>query len=145
MGRPLTGGLGLLFIGGYCEAAQCFYCPSHRGEHPVERYLEMWSRPGGQPIYSNYHYAGHRHWDTGFARTWRNADRLVIATDGLRTASDFNHGNGMNVLYGDASVRWNSAAAAILPLLPLDAKESGPPEDYFAIWDNIQTSPLAFE
>lgn len=139
-------GLGLLFKGGYCAAPQCFYCPSHRGEHPVERYLGMWNRPGGQPIYSNYHYAGHRHWSTGNPRTWRNADRLVVATDGLRTTSDFNHGNGMNVLYGDASVRWSGAAASILPLLPTESKEMGPPdEDYFSIWDNLQGPPVSFE
>ena len=31
---------------------------------------------------------------------------LVLATDGLRTRSDFSHETGMNVLAGDGSVRW---------------------------------------
>lgn len=142
-GKEVQGwdGLGLLFKWGYCTAPQCFYCPSHHGEHPVERYLEDWHRPRmGRPIYGNYHYAGHRDWGSGQLRTWQNADRLVIATDGLRTASDFNHDSGMNVLYGDGSVRWNTSGASILPLLPRGSEkyDQFPGETYYGIWDNIQ-------
>lgn len=139
-GEDAWDGLGLLYKKGYCTSPQCFYCPSHRGEHPVERYLERWSQPGGEPIYTNYHYSGHRHWDSGIHRTWRDVDRLVVASDGLRTASDFNHGNGMNVLYGDASVRWSTAATAILPLLPERPMqwEYNPSHDYNSIWQRIE-------
>jgi hypothetical protein len=31
---------------------------------------------------------------------------VVILTDGLRTQADFNHGNGLNRLFGDLSVEW---------------------------------------
>jgi hypothetical protein len=133
-------GLGILFYREYCGAVECFYCPSHRGDHPAERYIEHWHVPNGERIYMNYHYAGHRHWEgEGRPRLLRNPDRMVLATDGLRTASDFNHEIGMNILYGDASVRWSEFGQAIVPLLP-DGEVNGTVEadQYKTIWRTIE-------
>lgn len=135
-------GLGLLYKLDYCGAAECFYCPSHRGDHPAERYADQWDKPGKEPIYANYHYAGHRHWDgNGRIRTMSHPERMVIASDGLRTMSDFNHRNGMNVLYGDASVRWSGAGMSIFPLLPEGELADGQQaERYNSIWTTIHES-----
>jgi prepilin-type N-terminal cleavage/methylation domain-containing protein len=132
-------GLGLLFSMGYCSAAECFYCPSHRGDHPMQRYIDQWDSPGDEPIYANYHYAGHRHWDGDTrVRTMTRPDRMIIASDGLRTVSDFNHVNGMNAVYGDASVRWIETGLAIIPLLP-DGEIHNPydAEQYNSIWKTL--------
>lgn len=129
-------GLGRIFALGYCTAPQCFYCPSHRGDHPIERYSEQWQNPGGRPIYINYHYAGNKYWESGLNRLWHQPDQLVIATDGLRTVDDFNHETGMNVLYGDASVRWTNRVGEIVDMLP-DGPTSE--EEYNSIWRRIQS------
>ncbi len=109
-------GLGLLYSRGYCPAPGVFYCPSHMGDHPSERYPnDLWKDPGTKPIYSNYHYAGDVEW--GESAHPRSIDSvLVLATDGLRTTSDFNHETGLNVLAGDGSVRWRDILPSILQL-----------------------------
>jgi len=109
--RPQDGwdGLGLLFGYGYIGAMQVFYSPSHHGDHPLSRYEDQWHNPTGQRIYVNYHYGGHVDWSNHQRmRSLLAGDSIVIATDGLRTRSDFNHRVGMNLLRGDGSVRWRS-------------------------------------
>lgn len=131
-------GLGLLYSLMYCGAPQCFYCPSHQGNHPYERYANDWIPFGPSvPIFTNYHYAGHTEW-TG-ARRRRSLDEgysLVLATDGLRTKSDFNHVHGMNVLRADGSVRWREDTEHILGLLPSD-DFAPPPADYVTLWNEL--------
>lgn len=128
-------GLGLLHVMEYCRAVECYYCPSHTGEHPIDRYADDWKSPQSEPIYINYHYAGHIDWDTRRRRSFRLSPDFVIASDGLRTTSDFNHGRGMNILFGDASVEWRGSALAIYELLPEDALPGSMQEDvYRNIW-----------
>lgn len=118
---PVTGewdGWGILFRDQYCAAVECYYCPSHLGEHPIERYYESWYFFDGEPIYTNFHYSGNIEWQTGDPRYLHRGEKLVLATDGLRTASDFNHVTGMNALHGDGAVRWVEDAEEILSLLP---------------------------
>lgn len=98
-------GLGLLYSLHYLNSHEAFYCPSHSGDHPEERYLDNWEHGTGT-IYTNYHYAGHINWLTGERRRFHRGERLVLLTDGLRRRSDFNHRIGLNVLRGDGSVRW---------------------------------------
>ncbi len=116
-------GLGLLYSRGYCKAPGVFYCPSHTGDHPSERYSnDRWKDPGTEPIYSNYHYAGDVEWgESGRARSIDTV--LVLATDGLRTTSDFNHKTGMNVLAGDGSVRWRDILPSFYLQLSVDPDE----------------------
>jgi hypothetical protein len=134
-------GLGRLFADHYCDAAECFYCPSHHGNHPYERYARQWANPmPWQPIFTNYHYAGHMDWKAlTRRRNMLDGYRLVLATDGLRTASDFNHVTGMNVLRGDGSVRWRDDNENIFSLLPRTELESIDPR-YVDLWDIVGDS-----
>ena len=108
-------GLGWLQGGRFVNSPEVFYCPSHYGEHPYERYQDIFHRyrdfdaAAAEPIYTNYQYAGDIDWANESQPNRRRRltdENLVIATDGLRTLSDFNHLVGMNVLRGDSSVAW---------------------------------------
>ena len=94
-------GLGLLYSGHYCSAHQAFDCPSHHGDHHIDRYANLWDQSLGTiPIYTNFHYCGDMDWKTDARRRLEDGNELVLLTDGLRSTRDFNHGNGMNVLCG---------------------------------------------
>ena len=111
-------GLGLLFRYHYFDSPEGFYCPSHRGENPWERYAGHWHN-ATDTLWTNYHYAGHRGETINEQRTLRSGERQVLVTDGLRRADDFSHRVGMNVLRGDGSVRWRDDVElyALLPRL----------------------------
>lgn len=130
-------GLGILYSGHYCQAHQVFYCPSHHGNHPMERYADLWDQAlGSIPIYTNFHYCGDMDWNTHAKRRLEDGNNLVLLTDGLRSAQDFNHDKGMNVLRGDGSVRWTDRVANIVDVLPLH--ESLPPgPDYQLLWNQV--------
>lgn len=135
-------GIGLLFEGHYCGAPECYYCPSHHGEHPVERYSEMWGMNISCSIFSNYHYAGDIEWGLGPNQNRRNileGHSLVLATDGLRTDKDFNHLTGMNVLRADGSVRWRDDTEDILKQLP-KSEDDMPETSWPAIWADVGDS-----
>jgi prepilin-type N-terminal cleavage/methylation domain-containing protein len=130
-------GLGLLYSENYCTASDCFYCPSHQGNHPPERYAASWrSRNSNGAIFTNFHYAGHRDWEKDRPRTLNDGHEMVLATDGLRTARDFNHLSGMNVLRGDCSVRWREDVDQLYEVLPRDDNDP-PSADYSSIWDVV--------
>lgn len=133
-------GLGILFSQHYCDAAECFYCPSHHGKHPYEKYANLWNGPNSvAPIYTNYHYAGHMEWksDNPRRRSLVDGDTLVLLTDGLRTANDFNHVLGMNSLRGDGSVRWRDDTESIYAILPKNDKDQ-PTAEYLSLWDLVE-------
>jgi hypothetical protein len=148
-------GLGLLFKRSYCAQPACFYCPSHHGDHPYERYANDWwdrsdladsNESVDGPIYMNYHYGGDRSWDPGNQvrrRLYdaRNGSQLVIATDGLRTVSDFNHVVGLNVLRSDGAVSWLSSGPKVRVYLPT-VDENGltvsGEEEYTGLWNFIE-------
>jgi prepilin-type N-terminal cleavage/methylation domain-containing protein len=111
-------GLGRIYALHYLDTPETFYCPSHAGEHPKERYLETWDSRSGT-IYTNYHYAGHINWETGEIRSFHQGHRLVLLTDGLRRRSDLNHRTGLNILRGDGSVQWKDLPT-LLARLPID-------------------------
>ncbi len=132
-------GWGLLYSQHYCASIECYYCPSHLGEHPMDRYYEEWQHPTGVPIYTNYHYSGDREWDTNKLRSLHRTSDLALATDGLRTASDFNHLTGMNILYADGSVRWYDGAEEIVDQLPereISTQEEA--DRYVEIWHMVE-------
>ncbi len=134
-------GLGLLYSKGYCTAPGVFYCPSHTGDHPSERYHGMWEDAGSEIIYSNYQYAGHLKWDDPNSPVRFIDDaRLVIATDGLRTSLDFNHETGMNVLSGDGSVIWRDDPGIVYANLPQELIDdpAAAQETYRDLWRAIE-------
>jgi hypothetical protein len=141
-------GLGRLhaYLGQSCE---CMYCPSHRGKHPRETYVERLRNPGNETIYTNYHYCGHvQHWRDPSDPLHNTPTRLdagrevVLLTDGMRTIEDFNHGTGLNQLFGDLSVEWfrdsevpGESIRAMLPQGDLQASADG--TTISAIWSML--------
>lgn len=136
-------GIGHLYAGRYCGAAECFYCPSHHGEHPFEAYQADLENPGAAMIFSNYHYAGHLTWNAEKVRVRRleAGYDTVLVTDGLRTASDFNHGNGFNLLRADLAVEWKGdffrEIFNQLPLAPGMPAATATPL-YSLLWNEIE-------
>ncbi|MEE8156229.1 MAG: DUF1559 domain-containing protein [Phycisphaerales bacterium] len=144
-------GLGWLYRWGHVNSADVFYCPSHVGEHPYDRYQDLYPRYrrvdviATTPIYTNYQYAGDKDWandDQPERRRRLTDENLIIATDGLRTVLDFNHVVGMNVLRGDSSVTWreDQSTHEVRDLLPTSTAstddETDP--DYNDIWGLIE-------
>ncbi len=119
-------GLGHLFRWHYCSAPETYYCPSHEGEHTLDKCPEMWkSEPSNKVLYGNYHYVGHKNWRTGRLNSLLRGEKLILVTDGLRTKMDYSHGVGYNELRGDGSVAWRDDAKvptqlAILPPTDID-------------------------
>jgi prepilin-type N-terminal cleavage/methylation domain-containing protein len=102
-------GLGRLLprCSGYLDSATCLYCPSHRGEHTEDRYDSALRNPkGAERAFSNYHYRGDSDFETGKRYRMTNGHDFLIASDGLRTKSDFNHRIGLNLLHGDLAITW---------------------------------------
>jgi competence protein ComGC len=133
-------GLGLLYRLDYCRAPECFYCPSHTGTHSADRY--DWRLYESERIYTNYHYSGHVSWmDPTRRRSLNEGLKLVLATDALSQA-DWNHGDGMNMLRGDGSVRWfaDTSADGFVNRLPVAAGAPPPPE-FRSIWGELESQP----
>lgn len=108
-------GLGWLFQSEYVKSPEVFYCPSHKGENSFAAYEDNWFNWGAEVV-GNYHFralTGERAYLQSL-----NPNTALIA-DGMRTANDFNHRIGSNVLYADLSVQWvpdqNGQIAQILP------------------------------
>ena len=63
---------------------------------------------------------------------------VLLLTDGLRTRSDFNHGSGLNRMFGDLSVEWWADTANhlrdSLPETAL-ATDPGGQDRYSRIWE----------
>jgi len=136
-------GFGRLYELGFCDCASVFYSPSHRGDHPYERYASIWERPGGfnDFIYTNYHYAGHVDWVDKRPRRLTDDD-LVLASDGLRTRSDLNHTDGLHLLSVDGSVQWEGELDPLLAILksdpPSNAEERAVYGDLWTILESFQ-------
>ncbi|MDP7009495.1 MAG: prepilin-type N-terminal cleavage/methylation domain-containing protein [Phycisphaerales bacterium] len=120
-------GLGRLAQWHYCDSPDCFYCPSHEGEHQLSKLADEWyegTRKTNNALYTNYQYVGHKDWRKNTRRRLLEGSKLVLATDSLRTKDDFSHGSGMNMLLGDGSVSWRDDVR-IRPQLPFAPLESG--------------------
>jgi len=129
--RPTYDGLGLLWEKRYVESARCFYCPAHHHHHTFETdgaYYESLDGDFPRRIYSNYHFTGPCRLDEsgqvvpGGFRSLNRAGRLVLVTDSLRSAEDFNHDDGINVLYSDGSTIWEAdTGSRMRRSLPLES------------------------
>ncbi len=143
-------GLGWLHQGRFITSPEILYCPSHYGQHPYERYQDLYQRyrqfdaVATEPIFTNYQYAGDTDWANENQPNRRRRltdENLIIATDGLRTVSDFNHQVGMNVLRGDSSVAWHEDRSThrVRNLLPMGAATGDDPDpNYDTIWGLIE-------
>lgn len=92
-------GIGQLYFAGYLDAPGVFYCPSHRGAHPLKRYASRWADEPGE-IVGNYQL---RALTGGLFVT---SQSQAMLTDGLRSQADYNHRIGSNVLRTDMAVTW---------------------------------------
>ena len=102
-------GLGYLIGYSYLPAPKVFYCPSHRGNHPYSRYrdeFKLWNHSGQRTV-GNYHYRGLG--PNGTPMLWSiSPSGASLVSDGLKTQSDINHNDGVNVLRADLGVFWFS-------------------------------------
>lgn len=126
LGRPNAwDGVGWLYNNGFLGNPEVYYCPSHRGQHPFERYSERWRSPGSGEVFINFHYRGLLPERGPIELTPLSLfpnlrqHRVIIMTDGLRTRSDYSHVIGSNVLGLDMSVQWfPDDSRSIFELLP---------------------------
>lgn len=138
-------GLGHLYIMGYCGNNICFHCPSHSNIHTPDRYHQHYNNADGEePIFTNFHYIGDWDWKQDRFNRLTEGERLPLVTDGLRTAADYNHGEGMNVLRADFSVIWyDDVSGRVRRLVPTDVEPEGHAdlEDTYAeLWDVFRGS-----
>lgn len=96
-------GLGVLYRTNYLKTPGLYYCPSHSGDHPLDRYANLWEQPSGE-IVGNYHFRG----QDGDGRTnlFNMLSNSALTADGMRTQDDYNHAVGMNVLRAGGHVAW---------------------------------------
>ena len=137
-------GLGLLWYpegGGYLDNCNCLFCPSHHGHHLLADAQEKLNSPsnfpntnlGDEKLYCNYQYSGDQFKN---GKNSNKHERLffndahhqnsIILTDGMRTASDFNHINGGNALSTVGSIEWFAPTKSMgynLSNLPVDQTE----------------------
>ncbi len=115
--RPTYDGLGRLWENRYIESPRCLYCPAHHHDHDFESHAAYYDSIDGsfiRRIHSNYHFTGPWKFDdtgqpvVGAFRSLNRAGRLLLVTDSLRSVEDFNHEDGINVLYSDGSTFWEA-------------------------------------
>jgi type II secretory pathway pseudopilin PulG len=129
-------GIGWLYAMEYLSSPAVFYCPSHRGNHPMARYASLWSDSSLGAVVANYHYRGAE----GTSNLYMMNPRTALVADGMRTQADYNHRVGTNVLRADISVEWFSDPAGLLgQLLPLNEGEIGAADKVITAWDTLDS------
>lgn len=133
--RAVWDGLGLLYAQDYLAAAKVFYCPSHDGEHPFNRYVDSF-RNERDVIYGNYQYRG---MGANFAKRLDQIEpaRSALITDGLRTAEDLNHARGVNLARADLSIVWHSDPGQELPMLLSAGRNPSSPGAVTSAWASL--------
>ncbi len=130
-------GIGRLYSKAYLSDPGAYYCPSHTGDHPFERYQNLWNRHSRDQLFGNYHYRGILNFSTLPSDPIDRHDRdtihaenpagISILADGLRTKSDFSHLTGSNLLMNDLSVAWmTDERQRLYSMLPDHATENWP-------------------
>lgn len=118
--QPRYDGLGRLWELRYLDSPRCLYCPAHHHEHTFESHEPYFKSIDGsfaRRLYSNYHFTGP--WrvgpegqvEQGGFRSLNRGGRLVLVTDALRSREEFNHDDGMNVLFSDGATAWEADTA----------------------------------
>lgn len=130
-------GLGWLYSTETLPSQEIFYCPSHHGDHPFERYEPMWRRQGNKEIVGNYHFRGEGPNGRTTRLSFIEPSRSAIAADGMRTIADYNHRVGLNVLRADLSLFWMpDANGAIADYLTYEGREWNYAE-FDLLWDQL--------
>lgn len=128
-------GLGLLYVGEYLDAPGIFYCPSHHGEHPMQRYIAVWPRFNTGTVVGNYQFRG------GHRATLDGSRTQAVIADGMRSVSDYNHQIGANFWRGDMSLHWFSDPGSTLAtVLPLEPNDPAAPAKVDQAWTRLDQS-----
>ena len=128
-------GLGLLYVGEYLDAPGIFYCPSHHGEHPMQRYIAAWPRFNAGAVIGNYQFRG------GHRATLDGSRTQAVIADGMRSVSDYNHQIGANFWRGDMSLHWFSDPASTLAtMLPVEPNDPAAPAKVDQAWTRLDQS-----
>jgi len=135
-------GLGILFDRDYLGASGVFYCPSHTGQHPFSRYVNLWDDPSvtttGE-IISNFQYRGYSLGVTKLSLIQIIRPTPALISDGLRTRDEYNHRVGANVLRGDLSVFWfkDPGGSLVAEDLPVAENDSEAPRKIITAWGRL--------
>lgn len=125
-------GVGWLVAGQYINAPPIFYCPSHRGSHPEQRYAKRWATVDGE-IVINYQYRFFPYNPMPLAEI--PSASTTILSDGLRTIDDYNHVIGANMLKADMSAAWyEDVGGFIRELLPASEQDFAAARQVFVAW-----------
>lgn len=99
-------GLGVLYAEQYLGTPGIFYCPSHKAQFRFSDQEAVWHNPDGL-IVGNYQYRAMGPNGKVFLSEIE-PKRAALVSDSLRSADEFNHPAGVNVLRADLSVFWFS-------------------------------------
>ncbi|HYE61000.1 MAG TPA: DUF1559 domain-containing protein [Phycisphaerales bacterium] len=122
-------GMGVLYSLEYTAAHKVFYCPSHKGEKPLNKYTGLFKNNPGGEILSNYHYRGEGPAGHGpGGPTTRNLDKIdpaysSLISDSMQLRSDYSHKVGANFFRADLSVHWYNDPGSNLRLELPETKE----------------------
>lgn len=122
--QPFWDGLGLLYSASYLDAPGVYYCPSHAGDYRLQTYAPVWADReclNAGEVVCNFQYRASG--PQGERLTPFGSPSLAIITDGMRTAAEYSHKVGSNVLSLDLHVAWvtNPGLLSILPASEMDA------------------------
>lgn len=116
-------GLGILANLEYADAPNVYYCPSHKGSHPYNRYADTWLQPSGV-LAGNYQYRI----PAPDTMMFKLPQPTTLIADGMRTQADYSHVKGNNMLKADLSVCWatdtDSAIFSQLAMTETEASRS---------------------
>ncbi|MFT5424519.1 MAG: Tfp pilus assembly protein PilE [Phycisphaerales bacterium] len=101
--KAIWDGLGVLFDQQHLSSSKVYYCPSHHGDNPYEKYADKWSAEDAN-ILSNYQYRGRG--ANGVRRLDRMTATAAIVSDSLSSVDEYNHSVGTNVLRAGLAVEW---------------------------------------
>lgn len=127
-------GLGWLYAADYLRTPTLYYCPSHRGMHSFQNYEVAWLN-NSVAIVGNYHFRAL----VGPVYLTDLSPNMALISDGMRTAQDFNHTIGANVLLADLSVAWAADPdGSILQSLPRTEADATAAEAVARAWHILE-------
>ncbi len=156
-------GLGMLYDKEYLTAAKVFYCPSHTGDFPFNKFQNQWSLEKAETvnapdsfIVANYHYRGAGP-SNGFRATpGANVQAITtnlykidpaqssLVSDGMRNIRDYNHKVGVNFFRADLTVHWYSdETGQYRALLPSDEEDYQSRLKVESAWDLFDISAIS--
>lgn len=129
-------GLGSLLAYEYLSDPSALYCPSHHGEHHMDRYSEAWVMLNGE-IVVNYNF---RLFGEG-VMLGRLDPETALVTDGMRDVADYSHRSGNNILKADMSVSWydDSERYIVEKILPASERAPGAGVPIAVAWTVMDT------